>query len=237
MATNDLRFDQLLAWWEPRADIAFIFSFNWKTINQLREAITMFLSARLHALAFQASKKLTESGSRATKLLLASNPESPGELLDYLTVIGDTQIVVRVAENSSTSQRTLEKLSGHTCPAVRCAVADNTNTSEVCLLSLAQDEDADVRYCLAENPNLPINVLYVLLKDENPYVSLRATTTLNRRLSNTIESSPKQLKRTPAARLQAHPYDGIFAREVITEIQAMYDAYQAAELPECQPNS
>lgn len=237
MATNELNCDQLMTWWEPKADVAFLFSFNWKTVNQLREAITMFFSARLHSLAYQASKMLTETGSHRTKLLLASNPESPCELLEYLTYIGEADVAIRVAENSSTNSRTLERLSCSSSPAIRRAVADNSNTPETCLLKLARDEDPDVRYCLAENPNLPVSVLYVLIQDENPYVSLRTRKTLSRLLSTAILTSEPHIEESIPAKLETRAYDGMFAREVIAEIQAMYDTYQAHGTPGCQQTS
>lgn len=237
MSASELNCDQLMTWWEPKADIAFIFSFNWKTVGQLREAITMFLSARLHALACQASRMLTDNGSHRTKLLLASNPESPCELLEYLTYIGEADVALRVAENSSTNSRTLERLSCSPSPAIRGAVADNSNTPESCLLKLARDEDPDVRYCLAENPNLPVSVLYVLIQDENPYVSLRTRKTLSRLLSNAILTSEQHVEENSPARLEHQAYDGMFAREVVAELQAMYDSYQAHGTPGCQHTS
>lgn len=237
MSTTELNCDQLMAWWEPKADIAFIFAFNWKTVNQLREAITMFLSARMHALAVQASRMLSETGSQRTKLLLASNPESPSELLDYLTYISDLDVALRVAENSATAAKTLENLSCSANSAIRAAVADNANTPESCLLKLARDENPDVRYCLAENPNLPVSVLYVLIQDENPYVSLRTRKTLSRLLSNAVSNSDQPVKESSPTPLQKQPYEGVFAREVIAELQAMYDSFQAHGTPGCQQTS
>ncbi len=235
MATHDLNADQL-KWWEVKADIAFIFSFNWNTTNQLREAITMFLSARLNHLACQASKMLAESGSHSTKMLLAANPNSPCELLDYLTEVADINVVIRVAENVSTSPLTLEKLSNHESSSVRRAVAENTNTPEACLMKLAHDDDADVRYCMAEDPNLPASVLYVLTQDENPYVSLRTRKTLSRLLSNAIIISHQQVEGSSSMEIQTQRYEGLFAHAVIAEIQAMYDLQEMTGCP-CQTTS
>jgi hypothetical protein len=231
MATQDLNCDQLMTWWELKADIAFIFSFNWTTTSQLREAIAMFLSARLYHLARQASERLAQSGSRSTKLLLASNPSSPGELLDYLTEIGSTEITVRVAENSACGSGTLERLSSHACSAVRRAVAENRNTREACLLKLACDPDPDIRFCMAENPHLPIPVLNLLMQDENPYVSQRTRKTLARLLDHAV-AVQIQTQEESSDVLEIKPYDGVFAREVMAEIKAIYDTCPA-EIQDC----
>jgi hypothetical protein len=231
MATQDVNCDQLMTWWELKADIAFIFSFNWTTVGELREAIAMFLSARLHHLACQASEKLAENGSRSTKLLLASNPSSPDELLDYLTEIGSTEITIRVAENSACGARTLERLSGHPCSSVRRAVAENRNTKEACLLKLAHDPDADIRFCMAENPHLPLSVLNLLMQDENPYVSQRTRKTVARLLDNAT-ALPNEPKEVSSKTLEIKPYDGMFARELMAEIQAIYDSCPS-EISDC----
>lgn len=225
MVTQHAKGDQLLSWWELKADIGFILSFNWRHAEQLKEAITMFLSARLNHLACQASKMLAECGSHSTKMLLASNPQSPAELLEYLTEISTEDILLRIAENSSTSALTLEKLAYHSSSNVRQAVAENSNTPESCLFQLASDEAADIRYCLAENPRVPFSVLYLLTDDENPYIGARARKTLGQLLSD---------RREPLrTRIRLCRDDNQLAQEIIAEIQRMNAKSLAGAINEC----
>ncbi|MBX9719992.1 MAG: hypothetical protein K2X81_01250 [Candidatus Obscuribacterales bacterium] len=173
--------------------MSFIFQFNWSSLQQLREATTIYLSARLYAMAQRVQQAVSESGCPKLKTIMASNPETPAELLDFLTIVGSTSVVIRVAENPNTSKETLSKLAFHNDAEVRAAVAENTNASESCFKRLANDMSADVRFRLAENPHAPAAVLYNLLRDENPYVSARARKTLSRILYNTITESTRMM--------------------------------------------
>lgn len=178
--------EELLHWWEPKTDISFIFNFNWRSLQQLREAITVFLSARLFSVAQRAAQSISETGCPHLKCLLASNPNTPADLLDYLLEVSNSQIHVRIAENPNTSKETLSKLAFSHDPDVRAAIVDNPGTPESCFKRLINDESVDVRYRIAENPHAPLTSLYSLLRDENPYVSQRARQTLARILSNTL---------------------------------------------------
>jgi hypothetical protein len=123
--------------------------------------------------------------------MLASNPSTPADLLDFLCQVSQKETLIRVAENPSASKDTLVKLCFHEDSEVRAAVADNPNAPESCFKRLMNDESADVRYCLAENSHTPPTVLYGLLRDENPYVCHRARQTLGRILSETIIETNK----------------------------------------------
>lgn len=185
--------EELLHWWEPKSDVSFIFNFHWRSLQQLREAITIFLSARLHAVCRRATDAIAKTGCPRLKTLMASNPQSPSELLDYLAEVSPAAILVRIAENPNTGSATLSRLAFHVDSEVRSAVADNANTPESCFKLLLRDESPDVRFRIAENPITPVASLYNLLKDENPYVSHRARQTLSRILSNTITMSTGDL--------------------------------------------
>ena len=189
MQRLELDCEELLNWWEPKSDISFIFRFNWRSLQQLREAVTLFLSARLHGVSQRALKSVSETGCNRLKGLVASNPESPSDMLDYLTHVSPIGVLVRVAENPNTSSQTLSRLAQHEDSEVRMAVAENANCPALCMEKLAEDPCSDVRYRLAENPHAPLTVLYKALKDENPYVSQRARKTLARILTNTISVS------------------------------------------------
>ncbi len=172
--------EELLHWWDPKTDLSFIFDFNWKAIHHLRDAVTYFLSARLHAVSQRATRTIHESGCSELKFMMASNPNTTAELLDFLSFVSDEAALVRVAENPNADRDTLSRLAFHHDPEVRAAVADNINTPDTCFKRLALDESVDVRYRLAENPYAPLSSLYTVLKDENPYVSQRAKKTLSR---------------------------------------------------------
>ncbi len=193
MQRLELDCEELLNWWEPKSDISFIFKFNWRSLQQLREAVTLFLSARLHSVSQRALRSVSETGCNRLKGMIASNPETPADMLEYLTHVSPVGVIVRVAENPNTASYTLSRLAQHEDSEVRCAVAENTNCPSNCVEDLAGDECSDVRYLLAENPHAPLSVLYRALKDENPYVSHRARKTLARILTNTISISAQMM--------------------------------------------
>lgn len=197
-----LNFDceELLNWWEPKADVSFIFNYNWRSLQQLREAITIFLCSRLHKAAQRSTLAISETGCPRLKDMLASNPNTPADLLDFLCNVSSKQTLIRIAENPSTNKDTLTKLCFNEDAEVRAAVADNANAPECCFKRLMNDESADVRYCLAENSHTPATILYSLLRDENPYVNHRARQTLGRILTETIIETNKLM--TPASELK-----------------------------------
>lgn len=191
MQRLELDCEELLNWWEPKSDISYIFRFNWRSLQQLREAVTLFLSARLNAMAQRASLAVSETGCNHLKSIIASNPETPSDMLEFLAGVSPPRVLVRIAENTNTASNTLGKLALSEDSEVRMAVAENHNSPQSCLELLVDDPSVDVRYRLAENPNAPITLLYKALKDENPYVSCRARKTLARILTNTISMSAR----------------------------------------------
>lgn len=220
MAKLSFDCEELLHWWEPNHDLSFIFNFSWCNLQQLREAITIYLSARLRTASKRASAAISETGCPRLKSMLASNPQTPAEMLEYLTEVSPSATIVRVAENPNTSKETLSKLAFHEDADVRAAVAENANTPESCFKRLIYDESSDVRYRIAENPNVPVASLYALVKDENPFVSHRAKQTLSRILSDTISLSRKimaaesQLRAEPLSPFCSTPYE----RQLIQEL-------------------
>lgn len=114
------------------------------------------------------------------KLRLAAHPMAKPESLSKLAKSDNEQILVRVAENSNTPEDVLCELALSEFSDVRAAVADNMNAPARALFLLAMDKSIDVRYSIAENHNAPPAVLQLLAQDENPYVSCRAVSTLNR---------------------------------------------------------
>lgn len=133
---------------------------------------------------------------------IATCPDSPVEVLDYLAVLPDAtpELLVRIAENPHTSSSALAFLAEHDSAQVRLAVADNDATSVDVLIQLLEDSDTTVRYSMAENPALPLKMLQQLVEDENPYVGSRASKTIARRNPCTVQQFPQRIKRTEGQR-------------------------------------
>lgn len=110
---------------------------------------------------------------------IATNPETPGDILELLAKQASSYVLERVADNPNTPSVVLRELALHDCSDVRSAVADNPTAGGMMWI-LAADPSPDVRYHVAENPFAPIALLEMLCEDENPYVSTRASETLNR---------------------------------------------------------
>ena len=87
----------------------------------------------------------------------------------------------RVAENPRTPITILARLAADEDTDVRIAVSENKVVPAGLLNILAKDEDADVRFALAENCLMPLSILNQLAHDTNPYVSCRASQTLEQK--------------------------------------------------------
>ena len=129
---------------------------------------------------------LETADSFRVRYLVAGNPNTPPNVLDFLSREGSARVAQRVAENPRAHAATLERLARHSQPDVRLAVSENPQAPEGALLALTKDSNADIRYCMAENCNMPLAVLEVLCSDENPYVSARAQASL-RTITNKAE--------------------------------------------------
>jgi HEAT repeat protein len=115
-----------------------------------------------------------------TRRIIASNPNTPKEVLMFLAQDLSTTIRQRVAENLRTPPETLSKLADDNDTEVRLAVAENPNSNAAILTKLSNDESIDVRFGVAENPHMPEDILIKLADDDNPYVRCRALQTLQR---------------------------------------------------------
>jgi hypothetical protein len=124
--------------------------------------------------------------------MIATHPESPAAVLDYLANLGDEELLVRIAENPQASTDTLTRLAKSQHASVRIAVADNPNTPIHVVKGLTLDEALDVRYSLAENPALPASILIELSNDDNAYVATRAKKTILRRNPASVERFPSR---------------------------------------------
>lgn len=172
--------NDLLMWWEPKADLATVIRFNWKSVHELQDAITVFLSARLHTTAARMQGHLASKRFNSVKNLIASNPHTAEDILEYLSLTAATDVLVRVAENPACGEVTLSRLASNESAEVRMACAENSRTPITVLEALAIDENPDVRFRLAESASTPPAILRLLTDDENPYIQSRASVTLER---------------------------------------------------------
>ena len=181
-----------------REDLTFIVRFNWKTSNHLKEAIQVLLAARLDAVCEsngmtsprKKSEILDDQEFHRIRIMIASNPNTPPAVLNYLTRnAAESDVLERVAENPRSPVELLAVLAENEHARVRAAVAENLHTPEDVLAVLINDADPDVRYRLAENPNVGESLLEKLAADANPYVGHRASATLHRLQSGTIVSA------------------------------------------------
>jgi hypothetical protein len=166
--------------WQPEQDLTAIFKFDWADTAVLREAVTFLLTTHMDAINGLDIDVLDDVNFLRVKMLIASNPETPNAVLEYLAKRSGPCVLERIAENPNTPASVLEDLAGSDWPNVRSAVAENSHSPADLIKDLSGDENPDIRYTVAENAGTPIEVLQLLELDENPYVSHRAHTTLSR---------------------------------------------------------
>ncbi|MBX9689978.1 MAG: hypothetical protein K2X27_24925 [Candidatus Obscuribacterales bacterium] len=170
-------------------DLSYIVKYDWPSSQHMKEAIKIFLSARLDSDEDEFNSRFEPELSQVQKeaqLRLARNPETTAEVLAYLRKIADARVCEAVALNPSSSESTLRSLLSHSEPEVRAALTENPHCPITVLYRLSKDEHPDVRYRLAENSNLPNSILEDLIQDENPFVSTRARETTKRLISGSV---------------------------------------------------
>lgn len=129
--------------------------------------------------------------------LIATHPDSPPAVLDFLSHIDNEELLTRIAEHKQCSANTLALLSQSPYVAVRMAVAGNVNTPIHVTKMLTRDSSIDLRYSMAENPALPASLLNELCQDSNAYVAARAAKTMVKRNPASVQQlplSPRRLK-------------------------------------------
>lgn len=173
-------------------DLSYVVRYEWASAHQLREAVRVLLTARLHAMEMTESTVSEESMTKHRLTLsadlsidvqkrLASNPHTSTFVLDFLAHYAVPEVVARVAENPRCAKETVDILVRHESPAVRSALAESHSEDLNLMEVLAQDEHPDVRFSVADNPGANPKILALLSADENPFVSMKATENLGRR--------------------------------------------------------
>lgn len=175
---------------EADEQLEFDFYFMWEWPEHIETSLRRLLWISLVEAA--------EPGSSTTKHTafirwqIATYPESPAAVLDFLATLDEPALLTRIAENPQTWSVTLARLAQSQHAEVRIAVAEHANTPIDVLNALIADECLDVRYSMAENPALASKMLQQLAVDENAYVGHRATRTLARRNPAAVEQFPQR---------------------------------------------
>lgn len=126
--------------------------------------------------------------------LIATHPDSPAAVLDFLSNLDNEELLIRIAEHPQCSAPTLARLAQSKYSTVRMALADNSNTPIHVIKMLTHDESVDLRYAMAENPGLPASLLNELCNDDNAYVASRASRTMARRNPASVQHFPQKHK-------------------------------------------
>lgn len=137
--------------------------------------------------------KLANSEDKITRQYVASNPNTPTDVLKQLVEEFPNEIAANpifdllllenneskifldrsIARNSRTTSDTLSVLSHNSNCIVRSAVALNFNTKPDVLSVLAKDLEPSVRHGVALNPNTPPYVLSIIAEDSVYFVRRR----------------------------------------------------------------
>lgn len=172
----------------------FDYYFMWEWPEHIEKALRRMLWISLVEAA-EGDNQEIHSHTSYVRWLIATHPDSPAAVLDFLSNIDAENLLVRIAESPQVSGPTLARLAESPYSSVRIAVAENENTPIHIVKKLTRDENLDVRYSMAENPALPASLLTDLSLDNNAYVSTRALKTMARRNPASVEQFPIRTRR------------------------------------------
>lgn len=179
--------DEMQTHMELNEESEFDYYLMWEWPQHIENALRRLLWISL----VEAAEGNNNAHTNYIRWQIATYPDSPSAVLEYLCQFDNEQLLVRIAENPQASTDTLARLSTSKYNSVRIAVADNQNTPIHAIRALTLDEDVDVRYSMAENPALPATLLAQLSADSNAYVATRAARTMARRNPASIEQFPR----------------------------------------------
>jgi hypothetical protein len=131
--------------------------------------------------------RLIEIDNEFCRYLRAGNPKLSKSSMYKFALDGCHRIRCRVAECAEIPNQLLYRLAADSHPDVRISAGENRRAPQRLMERLSSDQDVDVRHALAENAHTPRFILHKLAQDENPFVSYRATKTINISLLGTIK--------------------------------------------------
>jgi hypothetical protein len=175
----------------PDEESEFDFYLMWEWPEHIETALRRMLWI---SLVETAEGDLEQKHTNYLRWLIATHPDSPPAVLEYLCNVDCEDLLVRIAENPQTSAPTLSRLALSEYDSVRIAVSDNENTPIHVIKALTKDPSVDLRYNMAENPALPAILLAELSADENVYVAVRAAKTMARRNPASVEHIRRNTK-------------------------------------------
>ncbi|WP_418640620.1 hypothetical protein [Sulfurimonas sp. ST-27] len=114
---------------------------------------------------------------------VASNPNTPKNLLESIFYIDNGIYKEFLSTNISAPNKILEELSADEDEYIRINLASNLSATEKILTVLARDISKEVRSKVASNPNTPTTILDELVQDSS-YVSGIAKNNLKHRKSD-----------------------------------------------------
>ncbi len=97
---------------------------------------------------------------------IATNENTPVEILEELSRYPDFFVRSQVARNKKISAKIIEQLSLDEDKKIRCQIAKNQNTPQSILEQLSLDRDFSVRSAVASNQNIPAKILEQLSLDK-----------------------------------------------------------------------
>ena len=113
-------------------------------------------------------EKLSTDKDEWVRRCVALNTSTPTSVLERLSADEDDDVRRGVAENENTPAEVLAKLSTDSF-TVRCGVASNVNTPVDILEKLSKDEEKDVRWSVAYNASTPVDMLRAIIFEDPPY--------------------------------------------------------------------
>lgn len=115
----------------------------------------------------QISRTLVREDVSSDPCFIASDPDTPVDLLLELSNSDNWEVRAKVAGNASTPIDVIRRLSEETDEGVRAHAGRNPNAPIDVLERLASDWSEYVRQYVADNPNAPSNILAILANDSD----------------------------------------------------------------------
>jgi hypothetical protein len=114
--------------------------------------------------------KLVRDKNADVRYFLSKNTSTPPEALAKLALDRHGFIRGKVAQNTSTPPDSLAKLARDKDERVRYGAARNTSTPAEALVELARDQDQGIRFGVAQNTSTPPEVLADLVQDKDKVI-------------------------------------------------------------------
>ena len=119
---------------------------------------------------FAAVKYKSDGYNETFHCTIATNPNTPVEILEAYANSSNAQIRISVANNPNAPVKILKLLANSEDYKMRFRVGRNPNTPTNLLESLANDSNSCVRESVSQNPNAPLEILEKLANDRNLFV-------------------------------------------------------------------